>query len=259
MKNKIKNIIPIVAILIVAILLIVLFSERKKASPPNKERIVEDVIQNVFYNDSLSSKELSATINSVLPSDEIFIGKDSYITYKPSNEIIEKYKLESYVAMQDEYAPAVRKKFDENTSYKITSTTDTEVFMDVIPWYYSQYTQDLMAIMNKIMEYAKYEIDETNINIEEYTVNEYKARVLGMRILNSHLDEYDNVTGETRKVLLDYGGGSEPEKNDYYTLYLVLGGVTAEKAPSMEKQEERVNNYIQEAINNNILVTNKPY
>ena len=69
----------------------------------------------------------------------------------------------------------------------------------------------------------------------------------------------DNVTGETRKVLLDYGGGSEPEKNDYYTLYLVLGGVTAEKAPSMEKQEERVNNYIQEAINNNILVTNKPY
>ncbi len=257
MKKKLIIIIPIVVILL-AIILIFLLNSLKEKPNPDKSKVVEDVIQNVFYNDSITISDLKKELQSAMPSEEVFLGKDSVIRKKPSDELIKRNNLKAYESIQNKYYKNVEKKFKENASYKIVASDDKKVSIDVIPWYYSQYASDLSKLTYKLLNYANYEVTEDNYGSKEYEVNEYKARVIAMRIMNRHLDEYDNNTKEVLKCEVEFTG-DKPGEFDYYTVYLMLEGITAEKAPSKDEQAERINQYIEDAKQAGIFNENTPY
>jgi len=257
-KNIIKVLVGIIVLILFILIILFLLPQQKKSNNNiDKEKLVTDVIENVFYNSSSTKEDIQRTIGSDIPYSDLFLSKDSYLRDKPSSAIIKSEKLDKYVKLQNKCAENVEKRIKENTSYKITNKTENKISLEVIPWYYSQYTSDVKYLKNKIYTYTNYTFDENDLDTKQYEVIEYKARVIAMNIIDSNLDTYDNTTNETRNLSLTYNG-SQPEKFDYFTLYLVLGGSTAEKGPSLDKQDERINMYINNAIDNKIFNKNKP-
>ena len=261
MKNKDKIIFTSLLILICIVIIIICSNkpgETKKETELTKDKIVENIIEDIYFNPSTTNEDIKKTVGTYLPRNEIFIGKDSILRKKPSSEIIKKYKLEEYEKMQNQYAEKVEKKYMDNTKYKIVESSEDNVLLEIVPWYYFQYTNDLAKIKNTIFDYADYDYTEKDIPHEEFEVNDYKARVIAMHIMDSYLDMYDNNTKERRMVKITYTD-DKPGKADYFTLYVVLSGYTAQNGPSEELSANRADEYLNNAKKSGLFNEEKPY
>ena len=192
-----------------------------------------------------------------------FIGKDSALRYRPDQNIIKAYGLQKYIEEQDKYSEKVEDIAIKNISYKIIKVNKNSINYKIKPWYMYKYSYDLNILKELIMQDAKFKTTEKNVFKEDYEVNEYKARVVALKILDKHLEEYDN-NNEVLELKFIFNGKRAAE-NELLSLYYTMEGVTSKTSPNKMTKEERkkeiekMKNYLKESYSNGDYNSKNPY
>jgi len=267
MKKKI--ILISIILIIIAIIMILLSIGLNKEKPENNRKVskknyVNNVINDEFYNKDETIKELETTIGSSMIKDEIFIGKDSAIRHKPSNDLIKQYKLNDYIVIQEKLATKVEKRIIDNVEYKAVTQSENYIDYEIKPWYFYNYSYDLSILTELIMNDAGFVVTEKNVFKEDYTINEFKARVKALIILDNSLTDYDNVDNEIIYFTFHFRNNKASD-NQFLSLYYNLEGATSKKSPNRmnEKQQneekEKMIKYLKDAETNGLYNKKNPY
>ena len=114
------------------------------------------------------------------------------------------------------------------------------------------------------MENAGFVTKEKNVFGEDYNINEFKARVIALKILDKHLNDYNNTTNETLELNMFFDG-AHPREAELLSLYYNLEGVTSKTSPNRMTQEEKsievgkMQDYLDTAEDEGIYNRRKPY
>lgn len=105
------------------------------------------------------------------------------------------------------------------------------------------------------------EIILTNSGLEDNEVNEYKAKVKAMEILDKHLDNYQNESDETTAIVTYTLNDSEATSQSLYDYLLILEGenylYNCDTVTNlMENQNQRVQDYYNFGLSEGILDSN---
>lgn len=180
----------------------------------------------------------------------IIIGKDNYMKTKP--KVNTKEDLSKYDEIAKKYSDILEDTYLSKTKFEISEDSDHNVIVKITPWNFSFYRQDLGYLIGKLSNFNQERInissDEDN---QKILVKQYKALVNGMKILNNHLDDYEN-DGEVIEHVIHYTDG-KADKYDMYTLFKVMGGTM-----ESEVRESIVDQYIEEAITKGSIDRNNP-
>ena len=253
MKNKIKIIIGIVivAILIIAIL-IMIFWPKNQGNSYNKKEIIEK-ISNGFV-EGISQEELEKLMNQQIADKTMMTGKDAYLLKKPNNDEIKKYELNEYVKNNETYFNNLVQKIKENFSWEFADKAGKINYyvINVKTYSYGVYLSDLEEMVNQL-------ISRVSNNIPK-NINQYKAKVIAMKVLNNHLGEYI-YKGDTRSVIIDFKGINQNDTKNSLMQYLIdLAGYnnqSDENISAMEQnRQSRIKTYIDNAINDGTLDKN---
>ncbi len=250
MKNKI--IITLIFIIIIAIILLIAFWPKKQEENYTKKEIVEKV-SNGFIN-GISKEKLEKLMNQDIADKTMITGNDAYLLTKPSQNKIDQYNLNEYVQKNQTYFSNLEKKIKENYSWEFDGEAEanqSSYIINVKSYSYGTYLSDLEEMVNQLM-----------IRVSDNTpkdINKYKAKVIAMKILNSHLDEY--ICNEVKTILIDFTNINSDETKNSLMQYLVdLAGynnLQDENINAMEQNRQtRITEYIDNAINNKTLDKN---
>lgn len=255
-KAKILKIISSLVLIIVAGLIIGI--SFKKSNDRGKEieksnsvtpSNAKKVIDTSFISQKTDIKTIKRLTGESLTPMYIYVGKDSFVSTKPSKEIIRRYNLENYEKLQSKYAAIVEKRFLEGTSYSFDKIDETTMVYSFKPWYFGAYSTDLQYLIQRlIVETGEITKDDFMQATEKYTVYEYKARVKAMYILNDYLSTYENQDEELKFTLLLKDG--KITKEDLYSIYMNFSGNRSEKVKGFfdeEATEERAESYYTKA------------
>ncbi len=268
-NKKIKNLnllLPISIIIILLFLMIIalIASMISNMKPVSKKEYINQVVKEVFYDKDLSIEKLENTLNEPMINEVIFIGKDSALRYKPSEDIIKTHNLQKYVDLQEKYAAKVEKKAKQEIEYRIIKQEDNSIVYKIKPWYIYKYSYDLNILKELIMENAGFVTKEKNVFGEDYNINEFKARVIALKILDKHLNDYNNTTNETLELNMFFDG-AHPREAELLSLYYNLEGVTSKTSPNRMTQEEKsievgkMQDYLDAAEEEGLFNRKKPY
>ena len=265
-KKNLRILLPVIilisllSIMIISLLTAIILDNK----PFNKQKYVNKIIKEVFYDNNTSIEKLESTLQNPMINEVIFIGKDSALRYKPDNSVIKAYGLQKYVEEQEKYSLKVEKIAIENIEYKIDKINKGSINYKIKPWYIYNYSYDLSLLKELIMKDADFKITEKTVFKEEYTVNEYKARVIALRILDNHLEDYNNIDNEILDLKFIFNGKRAAE-NELLSLYYNLEGVTSKKSPNKMTEKERekelvkMKKYLEEAELNEQYNKKNPY
>ena len=236
MKNKI--IICLIIVLIIFIISLIAFypSEEKQHQLSQKE-IIEK---------KLMSQELTA--------QSIMIGEDSYLSQKPNSSVIKKYNLDNFVDEQKKYLNNLEKIIKNNYYWEFLNEVEENqqiYYIRIQTYNYGVYYQDIETLMSIIL--SNYQTK----NDEEQMVNKYKAKVVAMKLLDSHISEYENKD-ETKDVVVEFSKNNQDETKNSLAQYLIdLSGYNYNSINEMnENRQTRIQNYITNAINSGQLDQN---
>ena len=241
-RKKIKHLnlflpIIIISILLVIMILVLVTTMIPKMIPFDKKTYVNNIVKNVFYNQNVSLEKLEQTLKQPMINEVIFIGKDSALRYKPNERTIKKYGLQKYEEAQDNYSKKVESIAKEKIDYRKISETKNSLQYTIKPWYIYKYSYDLNILKELIMKDAGFDFTKENMFTDEYTINEYKARVVALKILNNHLNDYDNVDNELIEFKLMFNG-EEARDSELLSLYYNMEGVTSKTSPNKMSEKE---------------------
>lgn len=267
-KNTNKNlnlflpmgiVISLLSIMIISLIIVLIVNNK----PFNKEKYVDKIVTNVFLNKNISIEKLENTLQQPMINEVTFIGKDSALRYRPDQSIIKTYGLQKYIEEQDKYSEKVEDIAIKNISYQIVKVNKNSINYKIKPWYMYKYSYDLNILKELIMEDAKFKITEKNVFKEDYEVNEFKARVVALRILDNHLEDYDNKN-EVLELKFIFNGKRAAE-NELLSLYYTMEGVTSKTSPNKmtkeerKKEKEKMINYLKESQSNGDYNSKNPY
>ena len=232
--------------------------DKKPKNNNNKEMVVEEkskqIIDTNYLSQDTDKKTIEELTGQTLSYHDIYVGKDSFVSYKPSSDFIKQNHLEDYEKLQAKYAPIVEKRFIDGTSYTIKKDNNTLIYT-FKPWYYGAYSSDLKYMINYLLKESNEVSQEDMENAtDKYKIYEYKARAKSLYILNKYLSNYDNQDEEFEFVLELQDGKISQE--DQYSIYMNLQGNRSEKVPGSNNTEavaQRTNTYINEAKNSGII------
>lgn len=255
MKKKTKIIISVAIfiVLIVAILIIIFWPRNQEKSYSKKETI--ELISNGFAN-GISKKELEDLMNQKLSDKMIMTGEDAYLLQTPSDELIDKYNLDDYVKANKMYFNNLENKIKGNYSWKFTNDVkdNQDIYiMSVKTYSYGVYLIDVEELVNRLLENYPFE------NAEEQESNEYKARVVAMKLLNNYLDNYVTSNNPVQISISFKTKNSEETKNSLIQYLNDLLGYTNWDTNITNMQlnrPERVQEYINTALTNGTLNQN---
>ena len=263
-KAKILKIISALVLIIVTGLIIGI--SFKKSNDRGKEieksntvtpSNAKKVIDTSFISQKTDIKTIKRLTGESLTPLYIYVGKDSFVSTKPSKTIISKYNLEGYEKLQSKYAPIVENRFLNGTSYSFDKIDETTMVYYFKPWYYGAYSSDLQYLIQElIVETGEITKDDFMKATEKYTVYEYKARVKAMYILNDYLSTYDNKDEELKFTLILKDG--KITKEDLYSIYMNFSGNRSVKVKGFfdgKATEERSESYYSKAIKDGIINT----
>jgi len=250
MKNKKKLIIIGFAIIFIVIGVVLVINNNYNK---NMKKTLEKV--NSLALKGATKNELSKIFKTDdLESDYLLTGPDCYMRLKPSDEKIKENSLSSYVKEQDKLSKTVEKNIEENFYTLISDTTRKEnnatVYSGVVRTFYQlEYLQDLKAIQSSIIN----EYKENNEVDEE--IDNYKAKIVAMKILDKKLDTYKNKDEYSGFNIYVYE--DDTKTGSSFVSYMnMLQGINYhnEYVNKLEDtREERIKEYIEEAKNNNII------
>ena len=252
-------VISLLSIMIISLVIVLIVNNK----PFNKEKYVDKIVTNVFLNKDISIEKLESTLQQPMINEVTFIGKDSALRYRPDQSVIKAYGLQKYIEEQNKYSEKVENIAIENISYKIVKINKNSINYKIKPWYMYKYSYDLNILKELIMEDAKFKITEKNVFKEEYEVNEFKARVVALKILDKHLEDYDN-NNEVLELKFIFNGKRAAE-NELLSLYYTMEGVTSKTSPNKmtkeerKKEKEKMKNYLKESQSNGDYNSKNPY
>ena len=250
MKNK-KNII-IIGIAIVLMIIGVVLVINNNSNNNMKKKL--EKVNNLALKGASKDEFSKIFITDKLESDYLLTGPDCYMRLKPSDEKIKANNLNSYVKEQNKLSESVEKNIEDNFFTLINETTRKEnnatVYSGVLRTFYQlEYLQDLKAIQSSLIN----EYKENNSVNEE--IDNYKAKIVAMKILDQKLDNYkneDEYSGFNVYVYED-----DIKTGSSFVSYMnMLQGINYHNdyVNELEKtREERIKNYIEEAKNNNVI------
>ena len=263
MKNKVIKIISIILLIfgitmIISALVLKTNNGKSTEKKNNKvkenttiEETIKKTIDNTYISKNTDKNKIKKETGQLLSYHDIYVGKDSFVSYKPSNEIIKKYNLEAYEKLQSKYAPIVEKRFIDGTSYKSEKVDEITIKYTFKPWYYEAYSSDLEYMIDTLLTKTG-DINKDDISqvTEKYIVYEYKARIKSIYILNKYLSNYDNKDEEF-EFLLNVKDGKVSEE-DQFSIYKNLSGNRSTKMLGDQDQsavKNRVDSYLNETNN----------
>ncbi len=255
-KRNIKiGIITICIAFIFMIVALLLFSKNQDISMKMKDKIAQ--VNNLVIS-SATKEELATAINvDDINSLSIMTGEDSYMRLLPSKNKIDEYNLQKYQKEQDSLATIVEKSIKDNFVFELEKKTakinDATVYYGVLKAFYQMtYLQDLQELQRVLFE--EYKLSN---GITDEEVEQYKAKVVAMKILNEKLNQYKNNDQYCGAAVYQY----EDEESTSMSLlsYLnLLQGINFhnEDVEELENtREERITKYIEEAKENNLIDT----
>lgn len=259
MKKKTKIIISIIVFLILIALALTIIILTKNNKEPEKSYTKKEIIEKIsngFVN-GISKNELESLMNQEVQDKAMMTGEDAYLLQTPSDKLIDKYNLNNYVKDNKAYFSNLEKKIKENYTWKfddeVKDNQDT-YFINVKTYNYGVYLADLEEIVGLLTNNYPFK------NSEEQEINNYKARVIAMKLLDSHLDDYIS-SSDPKSIAIFFKGVDSKETKDSLSQYLIdLSGYANgldERINNMEiNRTERMRTYINEAISNGTLDQN---
>ena len=251
MKKRV--IIILMFLIIAASILTITFLPKKQEKTYTKKQTIENISKG--FASGISKKELENLMNQEIADKTVMTGKDAYLLKKPAQEKIEKYNLNSYVKENEKYFSALEKKIKDNYSWKFEGTFEenqTTYFITLKTYSYGVYLSDLEEMVMQLMSRVNSD------NPKE--INEYKAKVISMKLLNSHIDDYI-YNGEEKTISISFANPDSDETKNSLMQYLVdLAGynnLTDEKINALEQNRQtRITEYIDAALNDGTLNKN---
>ena len=262
-KTKLFKVIPILIVLVVALIIGISFknsNERNKEVEKNNvvtPSNVKETINKKFISKETTKKTIERTTGEPIANNEVYVGKDSFVSRKPETTFIKKHSLEAYEKLQAKYAPIVERRFLEGTSYTMSKEDDNTVIVTYKPWYFGAYSSDLQYMIESLITKVGVTKDDFYQANDKYRVAEYKARVKSIYILNKYLSNYDNQNEEIKFTLKLKKG--QITKNDLYSIYMNFNGSRSKKVLGYYERSvtiKRANKYMEEAANEGILNSN---
>ena len=247
MKRKAIVIIGIVVILIALIVGMIIYMNNHKL----EKQAIKDIEQFTdFVINGGTSEELSKVLGyKEIQPINIISGKDSYLSFFPEENVISQNNLTKYVEANKKYIDNLEKEVKNNFEYDLEKKSSTKeeivIEVDYKRYCFSVYVTDLDILQSKILEKA-------GVSDE---VSRYKAKIVAMKILDNKLDVYKSKKHLTTTVVYKEDKDNEV-KDSFNSYFLKLGGFSGVDT-NIEKlkksSSERVNGYLEEAIENGII------
>lgn len=191
-------------------------------------------IDTLILNDSSKTK-MKKVLKVDLDNEMIITGQDAYYNKKPNQKIIKKYKLEKYVAKQKELVNNLENKIKENYETKVSKTENMgnyiSIKIDYKNFYYYNYLTDLKIAQKNIL----------NIYNLKGKINNYKAKVKVMQIMDNYLDEYSSNETDTFECVFLKGKVSK-NKDNILAYFNNINGSTYKNLEA--NSEARVDTYM---------------
>lgn len=236
----------------------------KKETEATKE--VKDFTEKTF-KEGQTIEELEKISNGAVFSEDILIGKDSYLREVPS---VNTEKMDKYLKAQKKYASRVEDYIKNNIDYNMEDTvTSIEGIVSVTvtfkAYYYKWYLDELKLMEENLNKMSGYNPDATFDGKPSQDTNEiyFKIKVKAMEILDDYLDDYVNNYEHFTSVI-KYDPKSESDTKDSQMMY--YSNLSGRNFPSLERTTEnyqkkinsRVSKMIETAKQNGTLDPNNP-
>lgn len=247
----------IIIILVILVLATVVASTKRlnkiKETYTNKElnEKTEDVTSDIINTD-LTYEKFTKIIGQNVPNVHIPVGPNSYLRNKPEDKLIKKYNLENYVKEQEELVKKVEKRYLDNLNYEILGTVDKDgescQIVKITSYYYALYLNDFINLTNNLLDKDLADI----VTSEKTQIEYYKVHVAALKILDNHLDDYENKEKESVEVTVCYVNGKIKSSDEMLGFILSLQGerysnMDFSKEINIKRSDERLAKYIEEA------------
>ena len=215
-----------------------------------------DEVTKLYVNGGTKEELEKKTGFDNIESLNIITGPDSYTRVTPSKSVTDKNNLDDYVSKAAELSKNLEKEIKDNLDYSILASNTTgnvKTYMVTLKsYFYYIYMFDLNNLQEIIL---------TNSGLEYNEVNEYKAKVKAMEILDKHLDNYQNESDETTAIVTYTLNDSEATSQSLYDYLLILEGenylYNCDTVTNlMENQNQRVQDYYNFGLSEGILDSN---
>ena len=235
----------VILVIIIAVIIIIFLPKDKEEKAYNKKETIEE-ISNGLVN-GMSKKDLEKLLNQKISEQTIMTGKDAYLLKAPSNDLIEKYNLDKYVTVQKTYFEKLDSKIKNEYSWKFEGETkgnQAYYYITINVYNYGIYLNDINEIQKQLLENYK------ATNNAEQEINEYKAKIIAMKLLDSHLDDYGNTQ---KTIAISFTNIDNDETKASLMQYLVdLAGYNS-ASDDINARPVKIKNFIEENINNGVL------
>lgn len=259
MKKKTKIIISVIVFLILIALAVTIIILTKNNKEPEKSYTKKEIIENISngFANGISKDELESLMNQEVQDKTMMTGEDAYLLQAPSEKLIDKYNLDNYVKNNKTYFSNLENKIKENYFWKFdgeVKENQTSYFISVKTYNYGVYLTDLEEMVGLLTNNYPFE------NSEEQEINDYKAKIIAMKLLDSHLDDYISSSDSKTIAIFFQQINSTETKNSLIQYLIDLSGYSNgldERINNMEiNRTERMQSYINEAISNGTLDQN---
>ncbi|MDO4995753.1 MAG: hypothetical protein Q4E69_01105 [Bacilli bacterium] len=252
-KGKIRLILEIIiSILIVIFLGIILCNVIKFDSKDNTKETKEMIeeLNTLLINGGTKEEIIALTGIDEIDSRILLTGPDSYMALYPDKSEINNENIDAYIEEQNKLVKNVENKIKSNfnaTVQDIKEEDNSKVYKVLLKSYYQiTYLEDLQELQKKVLLAS---------SLENNTLNNYKSKVLALKILDSHLDYYVNKDENCLAILYDYKDDKDKTKQSIISYINMLQGINYHNEEIIEedviKKNKRLQEYIVEAKNNN--------
>ena len=230
-----------------------------------KEKTKNEInsLVNLIFDEKVTKEKLGKVIG-VEPSEaNIFYGEDSFVRSINNNVS----SISKYDEALEKYANDLENIIKDNFNFQIEDyivSEDGAIVQRVNyrTYYYVDFVKDYLTLCNKLLSYINIDLDN---NVEKGVVTKtdseiiYKVNVKALEIMSNYFEDYINED-ETLSYELIYRKGDKEINNEYFSLFMYLSGALYEECELEDNtRDERINNMINNAINDGSFNTDNPY